>query len=79
MHITQIELQNKTINSGKLGIFESYFSKFKIGSMLNKSAITNKDRLCEERTTILSIAWTSPAREQGLLYKQISFFKCKAV
>ena len=27
-------------------------------------AITNKDRLCEERTTILSIGWTSPAREQ---------------
>ena len=26
--------------------------------------ITNKDRLCEERTTILSIGWTSPAREQ---------------
>ena len=28
--------------------------------------ITNKDRLCEERTTILSIGWTSPACEQGL-------------
>jgi AcrR family transcriptional regulator len=28
--------------------------------------LTNKDRLCEERTTILSIGWTSPAREQGL-------------
>jgi len=40
---------------------------------------TNKDRLCEERTTILSIGWTSPAREQGLIYKQISFFECKAV
>ena len=33
---------------------------FRIGS------ITNKDRLCEERTTILSIGWTSPAHEQVL-------------
>ena len=41
--------------------------------------LTNKDRLSEERTTILSIGWTSPAREQGLIYKQISFFECKAV
>ena len=30
------------------------------------SVITNKDRLCEERTTILSIGWTSPAHEQVL-------------
>ena len=40
MHITQIESQNQTINSEKLGIFKSYFSIFKIGSMLNKSGIT---------------------------------------
>ena len=32
----------------------------------NLMGITNKDRLCEERTTILSIGWTSPACEQGL-------------
>jgi len=30
-------------------------------------------------TRFLSIGWTSPAREQGLIYKQISFFECKAV
>ena len=40
MHITQIESQDQTINSEKLGIFKSYFSIFKIGSMLNKSGIT---------------------------------------
>ena len=45
----------------------------------NLNHLSNKDRLCEERTTILSIGWTSPAREQGLIYKQISFFECEAV
>ena len=40
MHITPIESQNQTINPDKLGIFGDYFSKLKIGSMLNKSGIT---------------------------------------
>jgi len=39
MHITPIESQNQTINPDKLGIFGDYFSKLKIGSMLNKSDI----------------------------------------
>ena len=40
MYNIQIESQGQTINSEKLGIFRSYFSKFKAGSMLNKSGIT---------------------------------------
>jgi len=40
MYNIQIESQDQTINSEKLGIFRSYFSKFKVGSMLNKSGIT---------------------------------------
>ena len=40
MYITQIESQNQTINSEKPGIFRSYFSSLKVGSMLNKSGIT---------------------------------------
>ena len=38
----------------------------------NNHCITNKDRLCEERTTILSCGWTSPVFS---LYKEISFFE----
>ena len=33
----------------------------------------------EARPPILTACRTSPAREQGLIYKQISFFECKAV
>ncbi len=40
MYNTQIESQNQTINSEKLGIFRSYFSSLKVGSMLNKAGIT---------------------------------------
>ena len=36
---------------------------------------TNKDRLCEERTTILSGCWTSPVCLYTILYKEISFFE----
>jgi len=39
MHTTSIEPQNQTINSDKLGIIGDYFSKLKIGRMLNKSGI----------------------------------------
>jgi hypothetical protein len=39
MHITSIRPQNQTINPEKLGILGDYFSKLKIGSMLNKSGI----------------------------------------
>ncbi len=39
MHTTSTELQNQTINPDKLGIFSDYFSKLKVGSMLNKSGI----------------------------------------
>ena len=36
---------------------------------------TNKDRLCEERTTILSGCWTSPVYLHTVVYKKISFFE----
>ena len=39
MHITSTEFQNQTINPDKLGIFGDYFSKLKVGSMLNNSCI----------------------------------------
>ena len=40
MHTTSIGSQNQTQNPEKLGIFGDYFSKLKVGSMLNKSGIT---------------------------------------
>lgn len=39
MHTTSIGSQNQTQNPDKLGIFGNYFSKLKVGSMLNKSGI----------------------------------------
>jgi len=39
MHTTSTEPQNQTINPDKLGIFGDYFSKLKVGSMLNNSGI----------------------------------------
>jgi len=39
MNSTLIEQQNQTINPEKLGIFGNYFSRLKVGSMLNKSGI----------------------------------------
>jgi len=38
-HTTPIRPQNQTINSNKFGIFGDYFSRLKVGSMLNKSGI----------------------------------------
>ncbi len=40
MNTTLIERQNQTINPGKSGIFSSYFSRLKVGSILNKAGIT---------------------------------------
>ncbi len=40
MHTTAIESKSQTTTIDKLGIFSDYFTKFKIGSMLNKSGIT---------------------------------------
>ena len=40
MNSTLIEKQDQTINPDKLGIFGDYFSRLKVGSMLNKSGIT---------------------------------------
>lgn len=40
MNNTLIEKQDQTINPDKLGIFGDYFSRLKVGSMLNKSGIT---------------------------------------
>lgn len=39
MNITPVEEQNQT-DSDKIGIFNEYFSTFKIGTLLNKSGIT---------------------------------------
>jgi len=39
-HNTPVALQDQTINPERLGIFGSYFSMLKIGSLLNKSGIT---------------------------------------
>ena len=39
MNNTRIEQQNQIINPDKLGIFGDYFSRLKVGSMLNKSGI----------------------------------------
>ena len=44
MHTTLTELQNQTINPDKLGIFGDYFSRLKVGSMLNKSGIVKNQR-----------------------------------
>jgi len=40
MNNTLIEKQDQTINPDKLGIFGDYFSRLKVGRMLNKSGIT---------------------------------------
>ena len=40
MHNTPVAPQDQTINPDRLGIFGSYFSMLKIGSILNKSGIT---------------------------------------
>jgi len=40
MNTTLIEQQNQTINPDKLGIFSDYFSRLKVGSILNKTGIT---------------------------------------
>ena len=40
MNNTPIEQQNQIINPDKFGIFDDYFSRLKVGSMLNKSGIT---------------------------------------
>lgn len=40
MNSTLIEQQNQTINPDKLGIFGNYFSRLKVGSMLNQTGIT---------------------------------------
>jgi hypothetical protein len=39
IHTTSIETQNQTINHDKLGIIGDYFSRLKVGSMLNRSGI----------------------------------------
>jgi hypothetical protein len=40
MNSTLMEQQNQTITPEKLGIFGNYFSRLKVGSLLNKSGIT---------------------------------------
>ena len=45
-----------------------------MGQVHTKYHRTNKDRSCEERTTILSDCWTSPDLAQSLQYENI-FFK----
>jgi len=40
MTTTLTGTQNQTSNSKKIGVFNEYFSNFKIGTLLNRSGIT---------------------------------------
>ena len=69
MHITSAELQNQTITSDKLGILSDYFSRLKIGSMLNKSGIvkTKGASPLELFTIVFNLAFTGKNLFQGVV------------
>ncbi len=69
MHITSTEPQNQTINPDKLGIFGDYFSRLKVGSMLNNSGIvkTKGASPLELFTIVFNLAFIGKNFFQGVV------------
>ena len=64
-----ISLQNQTVTTKKLGIFENLFSEFKIGSLLNRSGISKTKGVAPLAvfTIIFNLAFTRKNFFQGVV------------
>lgn len=69
MNSTLTEQQNQIINSEKLGIFNEYFIKFKIGYLLNKSGIRKTKGISPLAifTAVFNLAFVGKNLYQGIV------------